>query len=332
MRRIRLFHVSNLSALFHRFCGILPQCRCQSEFHLLTACRAPHQPSIARAVCTSILARLRKSWSVALRRIHLSGSRLPVICTCFLWHADAARSVQAHSRPASPNPFFQEREKTLVPRWNHTPSASHARFFSPEPDGLFPAGDLPPLAQRLERRKQPSLPLHGTVDSWDFPTTLLAPSPIQSVFRRLRHSTSLDDKCGKKKEDSGPNEQVADGAQPNKFNAATSEHETMLTSATTFSPSNAGESRPSLPINRTSRKAPSGVGHGATSGQQTWASPTIPATPSSVSASSNQTSSSPSPSPSLWRRIRRSTGHSDDGAWLRSTFIDSVLQRGKGGP
>lgn len=194
--------------------------------------------------------------------------------------------------------------------------------------------DLPPLAQRLERRKQPSLLLHGTVDSWDFPTILHAPSPIQSVFRRLRHSSASLDEAG------GPNEQAADAKQPNEPNvtmSADTEYETTLTSATSCSPPNAGESRPPLQPNRVPKHPPSSVGYVATSssadsGPENWTSPASPFIAVPVSASSNQTSSSPSSSPSLWRRIRRSTGHSDDGAWVRSTFIDSVLQRGKGGP
>jgi hypothetical protein len=244
---------------------------------------------------------------------------------------DSALFVQAHSGATPPNPFFQERKETLIPRWGHTPSVPHTRFF-PEPN--FLAGDLPPLAQRLERRKQPSLLLHGTVDSWDFPTILHAPSPIQSVFRRLRHSSASLDEAG------GPNEQAADAKQPNEPNvtmSADTERETTLTSATSCSPPNAGESRPPLQPNRVPKHTPSSVGYVATSssadsGPENWTNPASPFIAVPVSASSNQTSSSPSSSPSLWRRIRRSTGHSDDGAWVRSTFIDSVLQRGKGGP
>ncbi|KAH9178921.1 kinase-like protein [Lactarius sanguifluus] len=180
--------------------------------------------------------------------------------------------------------------------------------------------DLPPLAQRLERRKQPSLLLHGTVDSWDFPTTLHAPSPIQSVYHRSRRKNLMP--------------------------LMITETERETSPSATDSPPNAPESRSPLlplPIQNLSN-APSGVGYLATSGppasaktSTSLASPAPTAPPISVSvlaAPSNQTSSSSSPpssTPSLWRRIRRSTGHSDDGAWVRNTFIDSVLLRGKGG-
>lgn len=184
----------------------------------------------------------------------------------------------------------------------------------------LPAGDLPPLAQRLERRKQPSLLLHGTVDSWDFPTTLLAPSPIQSVFRRSRHNT-IDEKD--KNADDGPNERTADAGQSKEPNNATTEteRETIPTSATDSPP----ESRPPLfqtPSNGVGYVATSAAGSRPPSAAKTWTSPALPApAPASssspisfsVSNSSNQTSSSsPHSSPSLWRRIRRSTGHSDD--------------------
>ncbi|KAA1468513.1 kinase-like protein [Dentipellis sp. KUC8613] len=52
---------------------------------------------------------------------------------------------------------------------------------------------LPPLTQRLERLRQPSLLLHGTVDSWDFSTSIVpsASSPTSSLFRRS-HRASVD--------------------------------------------------------------------------------------------------------------------------------------------
>ncbi|KAH9004231.1 kinase-like protein [Lactarius hatsudake] len=199
--------------------------------------------------------------------------------------------------------------------------------------------DLPPLAQRLERRKQPSLLLHGTVDSWDFPTTLHAPSPIQSVYHRSR---PIDEKDGR------PDERTAEAGKPKEPHATTStETERETSPSATDSPPNAPESRsplPPLPIQNLS-DAPSGVGYlatsaagsgpSATSTSPAFPAPTAPPISVSVSTPSNQTSSSSSspPSsttPSLWRRIRRSTGHSDDGAWVRNTFIESVLQRGKG--
>ncbi|TFY69022.1 hypothetical protein EVG20_g3314 [Dentipellis fragilis] len=53
---------------------------------------------------------------------------------------------------------------------------------------------LPPLTQRLERLRQPSLLLHGTVDSWDFSTSVIpsSSSPTSSLFRRS-HRASVDE-------------------------------------------------------------------------------------------------------------------------------------------
>lgn len=191
--------------------------------------------------------------------------------------------------------------------------------------------DLPPLAQRLERRKQPSLLLHGTVDSWDFPTTSLAPSPIQSVYHRSRRIDEKDDT---------PDERTAEAEKPKEPNATETERETSPSA--TDVPPNALESRsPLLPLPiQNPSNAPSGVGYLATSAagstSPAFPAPTTPPISVPVSATPlNQTSSSssshPPSTPSLWRRIRKSTGHSDDGACVRNTFIDSVLQRGKGG-
>ncbi|KAH8997493.1 kinase-like domain-containing protein [Lactarius akahatsu] len=172
--------------------------------------------------------------------------------------------------------------------------------------------DLPPLAQRLERRKQPSLLLHGTVDSWDFPTTLLAPSPIQSVYHRSRHIDAKDDR---------PDERTAEAEKLKEPMSTETERETSPSA--TDSPPNVPESRsPLLPLpTQNPSNAPSGVGYLATSaaGSGLPATSTTPAFPISVPVSAtplNQTSSSSSPppsTPSLWRRIRRSTGHSDLG-------------------
>jgi serine/threonine-protein kinase OSR1/STK39 len=209
-------------------------------------------------------------------------------------------------------PFFRNAKKrSYLVGTILRPSAPHPRlFFSLTLKVWLPAGDLPPLAQRLERRKQSSLLLQGTVDSWDFPTTLLTPSPIQSVFRRLRHSASVDEK--------GKKEETADGRQPKEEPDA--ERETTPWPTRTDSPPNAvAESRPLLlPSTRTPSNAHLGyvatttasavAGPGLPSADwQPWTSPALPAAPSisvSVSASSNQTSSSPRPS--LWHRIRRS--------------------------
>jgi hypothetical protein len=98
----------------HGLESLLVLCFCRS-------CKGHHQPSIAKAACTNIPGRLRKSSSVALRKIHRSGSRLPVIYMYFPRDPDSALFVQAHSGATPPNPFFQERKETLIPRWGHTP-------------------------------------------------------------------------------------------------------------------------------------------------------------------------------------------------------------------
>ncbi|KAI0961116.1 hypothetical protein AcW1_000284 [Taiwanofungus camphoratus] len=45
---------------------------------------------------------------------------------------------------------------------------------------------LPPLTQRQERRRQPSVMTHGTMDSWDFPGSMQA-SPTTSVYSHHLH-------------------------------------------------------------------------------------------------------------------------------------------------
>ncbi|KAI0762730.1 kinase-like domain-containing protein [Fomes fomentarius] len=49
---------------------------------------------------------------------------------------------------------------------------------------------LPPLTQRQERRKQPSILTHGTIDSWDFASSLPA-SPTTSVYSHHRRPMNL---------------------------------------------------------------------------------------------------------------------------------------------
>ncbi|OBZ79242.1 Serine/threonine-protein kinase fray2 [Grifola frondosa] len=49
---------------------------------------------------------------------------------------------------------------------------------------------LPPLVQRQERRKQPSIRAHSTMDSWDFSTSLVA-SPTTSVYSHRRTVSTL---------------------------------------------------------------------------------------------------------------------------------------------
>jgi len=61
-------------------------------------------------------------------------------------------------------------------------------------------------------------------------------------------------------------------------------------------------------------------------------SPTVASRPSSPSAPSEQPVSPPPPNRSLWHRIGiRKSGHGKEASESRSTFINSMLQRGKGG-
>lgn len=157
-------------------------------------------------------------------------------------------------------------------------------------------GDLPPLAQRLERRKQATLLQPGTVDSWDFPTTLFHPSPTQTVFHRpqltnLESRKSIDE-WDEIKED----EQTSGGALVGDGNSPKLDSESL-------------SSMPSTSV----------------------VSPTVESTSSSPSAPS-EPMSPPPPNRSLWHRIGiRKSGHGKEASESRSTFINSMLQRGKGG-
>ncbi len=158
------------------------------------------------------------------------------------------------------------------------------------------AGDLPPLAQRLERRKQATLLQPGTIDSWDFPTTLFHPSPTQTVYHRSQ-PTNLDgrksiDEWDEIKED----EQAGGGALPEDGDG------------------------PKLGSESLSREPSTSA-----------VSPTVASTPSLPSAPSEPVPPPPS-NRSLWHRIGiRKSGHSKEAPESRSTFINSMLQRGKGG-
>jgi hypothetical protein len=169
-------------------------------------------------------------------------------------------------------------------------------FGSNTPD--ISAGDLPPLARRLERRKQPTLVLHGTIDSWDFPTVLHTPSPTQSVHRRLQqaglHSReSIDEQ----------DEQMNNDARP-EFESPSAETEHVHAPRTATSP-------PSLMCSP-SNLFP-GVSAGCPANHPLTTAALFPiytaAPPSVVPAPPVSPSErpSPDPSPSLWSRIRRST-------------------------
>lgn len=166
----------------------------------------------------------------------------------------------------------------------------------------MPAGDLPPLAQRLERRKQPSLLLHGTIDSWDFPTYLFMPSPTQSVFRRSRR-TSLDGRNKSmdeldEKEDA-PGDQVGGSIRPE------DEDRSCRSSPTS----------PEAALARVfTQGAESPQPSHAQSPSKPLFDPLSPVTSTLVPLSAPPPNEpvAPPPNPSLWRRIRRSTGHSKE--------------------
>ena len=78
---------------------------------------------------------------------------------------------------------------------------------------------LPPLTQRQERRKQPSIYTHATMDSWDFSPSLPA-SPTTSVLGHVRRPRSLlPPESVFEMEDGqdngeGPSQQPADASRP----------------------------------------------------------------------------------------------------------------------
>jgi len=196
--------------------------------------------------------------------------------------------------------------------------------------------DLPPLAKRLERRKQASLALHGTIDSWDFPTTLHFPSPTQSVFHRPRH----DDREGIDERD-----EKRDVSDESTGGAPLEIIRNWSLSSTVGQDHVALESVELSPDTRalSPSKPPLGDGNSAESSSPEWLFANTSAdgtsmtesTPISISRPvSPDVPASPPPSSSLWwRRIRRrSTSQSTkDAAPLRSTFINSVLLGGRGG-
>jgi len=176
-------------------------------------------------------------------------------------------------------------------------------FFKNAKKGSYLVGtilrDLPPLAQRLERRKQATLLQHGTVDSWDFPTTLFLPSPNHSVY----HRSTLDSPQGIDEQDEKENEPVTPqgGAQGS---SGQKREQVAARSA---------ESTHSQPPSKPSSGAGSLVTAALTSeslSTKIWRSvslPTASATSVSAPVPPNQLAT---PNPSLWRRIRMSTGHS----------------------
>jgi len=155
--------------------------------------------------------------------------------------------------------------------------------------------DLPPLAQRLERRKQATLLQHGTIDSWDFPTTLFHPSPTQTVCHRSQ-STNIDgrksiDEWDEIKED----EQTGGGALAEDGNGPKLGFDSLSSTPSTSA-----------------------------------VSPTVASTPSLPSAPSEPVFAPPNRS--LWHRIGiRKSSHGKEASESRSMFINSMLQRGKGG-
>jgi hypothetical protein len=159
------------------------------------------------------------------------------------------------------------------------------------------------LARRLERRKQPTLVLHGTIDSWDFPTALLTPSPTQTVHRRLQQA-GLHSRESQDEQD----EQMNNDVRPEvESPSAEREHVHAPRNATSpmCSPSNllpgASAGCPAATVESMSANHP--LTTDALSPICTVALPSVfPASPVSP-----REHPSPDPSPSLWSRIRRST-------------------------
>ena len=184
----------------------------------------------------------------------------------------------------------------------------------------LPAGDLPPLAQRLERRKrQPSLHIRGTIDSWDFPTVLLTPSPTQS-HRRLQHPSLAEQD---EKYDVLNEWTRGDGESP----SPGTEHDAA---PSTDSPSPVRSLSP--PNTSPSAGCSAATVRSESAGTSTRAAlPTAIPMPFVTALSASPERASPPPSPSLWSRIRRPAGHSEEASRAWSGFINGVLNRGRGG-
>jgi hypothetical protein len=195
-------------------------------------------------------------------------------------------------------------------------------FFKNAKKGSYLVGailrDLPPLAQRMERRRQPSFQLHSTIDSWDFPTTLIIPSPTQSVF-----PTSLDRPESIYEQDEKDN---VPGERTEQIQIAThgvKSPTTIRTSSPSLSKPSSDAGNPIIALHSESL---------STKTSTSAASPTVSAASVSAPVSLNELVSPANQS--LWRRIRRSTGYSGHGkeaAQARSTFINNMLHRGEGG-
>ena len=200
----------------------------------------------------------------------------------------------------------------------------------------MPAGDLPALAKRLERRKQASLALLGTTDSWDFPTTLRFPSPTQSVFHRPRLDNRIS-KDERDEEDGAPEERT--GGAPleviRDWSRSSTAGQDRVALQSVGSQPTAHALSPSKP--------PLGDGSSAASSSPEWmfantsadGTSTAQSTPISILPPvALSVPASPRPSSGLWwRRIRRrSTSQSSkEDSPLRSTFINSVRLGGRGG-
>ncbi|KAI0004123.1 kinase-like domain-containing protein [Russula compacta] len=192
--------------------------------------------------------------------------------------------------------------------------------------------DLPPLAQRLERHKHPSLQ-HGTIDSWDFPTTMLMPSPTQSVFRRSRRSLDGGNSIDKHNEKEDVVDEQTNSTQSPQGSSGSSP------SPRTKQENVAPQGPESLPATRAPSPSRLSSGtHNPATGFSSWslsaktstraALPLVTSTSAQAFVPANEPVSSP-PIPSLWRRIRRSA-HGKETTQAGSTFIHSMLNRGKG--
>jgi hypothetical protein len=181
----------------------------------------------------------------------------------------------------------------------------------------LPAGNLPPLAQRLERRKQASILQHGTIDSWDFPTTLFFPSPTQSVFHRSQLDGApegIDEQEEKEdvwdeKTGCATLEDSDNGSGPNfkmEHEQITVQDAETAPTAHVISPNKPSPDagHPVAALNPESSSAKISTLTRVTSPTATATSVSVPVLPNEVV--------SPPPNQSLWRRFRRSTGHSKE--------------------
>ncbi|KAI0322324.1 kinase-like domain-containing protein [Amylostereum chailletii] len=189
---------------------------------------------------------------------------------------------------------------------------------------------LPPLANRLERRRTASQQVSGTVDSWDFSTTLLPATPILSVG--LHEHTpdggvfEFDEALTPLHEKLNPSSYPPEAPSP-ALSAITSP------SATSSSPP-LSNLDPSSSMDSFSAKSPRPRhrrenSNGSAFGSYDARAPPRPSIAAFPSSSDPPTFSPPPPaSPSLWSKIRSSTPRGGEHRRPKS-IIGGVLGRAK---